>query len=276
MTITTIVINLDRDVARMEHMRTQLNRLSMPFERFAAVNGPAPPEEVKHYFSDPSAFLSPGEIGCYASHLILCDRIARGLLLAPVLVLEDDVELSANLPFLLRRLVAELPAGWDIVRLSRASKRAEMRVARLDPEHELVRFSHVPTSTGAYLISRQGAEKFLAPRARRLPIDQDLRRVWAWRLNMFGVSPAPVRADVLEQSSINLNGVARASQIARREASMRRQRFFESANRGWRGVQDFGARRWFMAEVLNLAARLAPRGARQAFLAWTRTQLAEE
>ncbi|PZO52424.1 MAG: hypothetical protein DCF16_09315 [Alphaproteobacteria bacterium] len=275
MTITTIVINLDRDVARMEHMRTQLDRLSMPFERLGAVNGAVLPEEVKHYFTDPGAFLSPGEIGCYASHLILCDRIARGLLQAPVLVLEDDVELSANLPFLLRRLIAELPSDWDIVRLSRASKRAEMRVARLDPEHELVRFSHVPTSTGAYLISRQGAEKFLAPRTRRLPVDQDLRRVWAWRLNMFGVSPAPVRADVLEQSSINLSGVARASQIARREATMRRQRFFESANRGWRGMQDFGARRWFMAEVLNLAARLAPRRARQAFLAWTRTQLAE-
>ncbi|MBX9747780.1 MAG: glycosyltransferase family 25 protein [Hyphomonadaceae bacterium] len=274
MQITTIVINLDRDATRMAHMRRQLDGLGMLFSRFAAIDGAAMPKDLQLYFASPSAFLSPGEIGCYASHLILCDRIVRGEIEAPVLVLEDDVELSAKLPFLLRRLIAELPADWDMVRLSRPSKRAEMRVARLDAVHDLVRYTHVPTSTGAYLISRQGAEKFLAPRTRTLPIDQDLRRVWAWRLNMFGVTPTPVRADVLEQSSINLSGVAHASAIARRHASMRRQRLLESASRVRRGVRDFGARRWFMAEVLNLAARLTPRRSRQALLAWTRAQLA--
>src|SRR5262249_11433051 len=43
-----------------------------------------------------------------------------------------------------------------------------------------------------YLISRRGAQKFLAPRPRYWPIDTDIRRPWHFGLNVFGVCPSLV------------------------------------------------------------------------------------
>lgn len=266
-----VVINLDRDVERLAHMREQLDGLGLPFERFSALGGQALPAWLRGYFVG-CATLSPGEIGCYASHLSICRRIVAGDIASPVLVLEDDVGLPADLPAVLSALVRTLPARWDIVRLSYPTKRMTRPIAALGAHHELVRYSHVPTSTGAYLINASGARKFLAPRARRIPIDHDLRRVWAWNLATFGVAPPPVKADVFGSSSIDdISPGARANRL--RSAAFRRQRAHERIARFKQGVRDFGFGRWVAIEAANLAGALAPRNLRGAFYNWARARV---
>jgi glycosyl transferase family 25 len=254
-----IVINLDRDVDRLEHMRGALSRVGLSFVRFAAIDGADVPVRLRSYFDGRS--LTRGEIGCYASHL-------HGHLPSPLLVLEDDVELSPALPALLRHLLAALPEGWDIVRLSYPTKRATLRVAQLLWSFELVRYSHVPTSTGAYLLSRSGARKFLARRTRALPVDQDLRRVWTWGLDTYGVSPPPVKNDCLATSTIDTftPGVRACPARSRR---MRIKRWLETPHRHARGVADFGLWRWLVVEAVNLVARLTPRRERRRLFAWS-------
>lgn len=260
-----VVINLERDVARLEHMRRQLGAVGLPFARFPAIEGRCVPEELRDYFDLCGPSLTAGEIGCYASHLALCDLVANGRVAAPLLVLEDDVEVGPELPILLRRLITALPDGWDIVRLSYPTKRAKVRVAQLMSEFELVRYSHVPTSTGAYLLSRSGARKFLARRKRALPIDHDLRRVWAWRLDTYGVSPPPVRNDCVAGSSIDAMG---ARDDKGRSARRDRKRLLETPLRHARGMADFGHAQWLAIETVNLVGRLMPRPERRKLFAW--------
>jgi glycosyl transferase family 25 len=265
-----VVINLDRDFARLAHMRTQLDRLGLTFERFAALQGEALPARLRGYFSGCTS-LSPGEIGCYASHLAIWRRIAEGDIAAPVLVLEDDVGLPDNLPFVLSALAGALPARWDIVRLSNPTKRMTRTVAALGG-YELVRYSHVPTSTGAYLINASGARKLLASRGRRVPLDHDLRRVWAWNLGTFGIAPAPIKADVLGASSIDeITPGVRACPM--RSIAIRRQRRFERIARFRQGVHDFGLGRWMVVEATNMAAAVTPRRARSALFNWARARV---
>lgn len=261
-----VVINLDRDADRLAYMRAQLARLAAPFERFAAIDGAELPAPMRSYFT-PGAPLSRGEIGCYASHLAICQRIVARRVRAPVLVLEDDVALPSDLTELLTSLAAALPPRWDIVRLSYPTKRITRAVAPLAGGRELVRYSRVPTSTGAYLISRSGAEKFLAPRPRTLPIDHDLRRVWAWDLATYGVAPTPIRANAFGGSTID--AMAPRPRARRRSADER-----ETLARFRRGVQDFGLAGWIAAEAINTAGMLAPRDARPALFAWARARIA--
>jgi glycosyl transferase, family 25 len=233
---SVIVINLDRDKARLQHMSAQLRNAGLTFRRFSAVDGANLPS-------------------------------------APTLVLEDDVSLPANLRDVLRRLLATLPAGWDIVRLSYPSKRAAIRIEPLENGFELVRYSQVPLSTGAYLLSRSGAIKMLARRSRSLPIDHDLRRVWAWNLNTYGVSPPPVVNDTLGTSSIDAMAPGARAE-AWRTNRIKRNRLFESVDRLRYGVNDFGAWRWFAMEALNVVGRALPRPRRAAVFAWGRQALA--
>jgi glycosyl transferase family 25 len=232
------------------------------------------PEELRSYFVASGQALSPGEIGCYASHLAVCRKIADGALASPTLILEDDVQLDANFGSLLVRLVQALPADWDIVRMSYPTKRATLHVAPILGAFELVRYSHVPTSTGAYLLSRAGALKFLDARARDLPVDHDLRRVWAWNLRTYGVSPPPVRPNALGPSSIDAMAPGARSSPQRR-ARFRRRRLLEAAPRFRRGVAEFGALRWCAVETLNLIARALPRRDRAALFAWASNALAQ-
>ena len=156
------VINLDRDRDRLARMVVEAERVGILFERFAAVDGNhLEPDLRTQFFScygphEPA--LTAGEIGCYASHL----RIHR--LLAEfgqyALVLEDDVRLADDIGDVVRVAIERAP-DWDIIRMSNATKSVVLPVLPLGGGRELVRYWTVPNGTGAYLISRSGAIKFV-------------------------------------------------------------------------------------------------------------------
>ncbi|MBX3431090.1 MAG: glycosyltransferase family 25 protein [Hyphomonadaceae bacterium] len=267
MTTGIVVINLDQDAQRMAHMRSELDRVGLPFLRFSALRGDALPAGLARYFPV-GIELTLGEIGCYASHLALMQRVIDGELPSPLLVLEDDVGLPNDLDEALQTLLAALPQQWDIVRLSYPTKLIAPTIAALGADRYLVRYSRVPTTTGAYLISASGARKFLAARPRSLPVDHDLRHVWNWDLNTFGVEPPLVAHDVLNSSSIDaLSSAARARGHRRRQGT---QSILRQAKRG---IRDFGLLRWLALGPLNLVARVTPRGVRRSFIRWANLRL---
>lgn len=270
---TVIVINLDRDVARMAHMRAELMRAGLNGERFAALRGDQLPPWIAPYFAGAPP-LSPGEIGCYASHLEIMRRIAAGEIAGPVLVLEDDVELARGFAAQIDEILRAAPKGWDLIRLSHATKRVMQTVSRLSNGRRLVRYSRVPTSTGGYLISVSGARKFLREQRRRLPVDQDLRRVWAWDLDTYGVEPPPIRRDIFDQSSIDDASPPSWRDSAVRLRMRREAMAREGMLRARRCLQEFGLRRWAMLMPLDLLVRAAPRGLRPVALRLTSDLLA--
>lgn len=277
--VHAVVINLDRDADRLAHMAREMAKVSLPFERFPAVKGAELPAWLAPYFPDHQAplerrALSAGEVGCYASHLAICRRMVDGSLPSPLLVVEDDIEFAPDFAAMLAALVQNLPADWDIIRLSNETKRSVMPIATLTGAYQLVRYSKVPPSTGASLISRAGAEKFLKQTPRTIPVDQDLRRVWAWDLNTYGVAPAPVRRDIFDVSSIDSMTDAGFRVKRWRIARLRRGRMWEALSRHLYGARTFGADRWIMAELINIAAALTPKTRRAAALARWSARLA--
>jgi hypothetical protein len=73
------------------------------YERFPALRGDAMPSDLARYFPVDVA-LSPGEIGRYASHLAILQRVARGDLASPPCASAEAFEVLAS------------RAGWRWVR----------------------------------------------------------------------------------------------------------------------------------------------------------------
>lgn len=191
--IPTFFINLDQHTDRRQFIESQLAAAGFHAERIAGIDGDKLPEFLSSYF--PRSSLSPGEIGCYASHLIVWQTIVtRGLPYA--LVLEDDVEVGADAAQLVADVIHTLSPGWDFVHLSekpRSRRFAARPLKSLPHNRKLVRYARVPDGTFAYLISHSGAQKLLSPVPRLVPIDTDIRRPWDWGLDLYGVTNSPFR-----------------------------------------------------------------------------------
>lgn len=189
------LINLDQDTERLSPMTQQLNRLHIAFERFPAIRGVDMPTWLRPYFLNADGSIASdlriGEVGCYASHLAIMLRVIQDG--QPALVLEDDIEIESDFTAVLSHLHL-LPPNWDIVRLSNHYNRGFLSISDLSGRYRVVKFCRVPASTGAYLISPRGANKFLAWKGlRTLPVDQDLRRTWDCNMTTYGIHPRPVR-----------------------------------------------------------------------------------
>jgi glycosyl transferase family 25 len=160
------LINLDKSEDRLAHMRTELDRAGVEFERIAAVDGAALPADTLAAFrqarsaSKPEGWL-PGEIGCFLSHREAWRRIAAadGAWAA---VLEDDVHVSPDLGPLLSSS-DWIPADADAVRLeaNRTMRLRRPRPIAAAPGRRL--FTAVSGSAGsaAYLLSRDAAQRLV-------------------------------------------------------------------------------------------------------------------
>lgn len=191
---TIFLINLDIAQERLAFMQEQARRAGINLERVPGVAGAAVAERWRDQFLLPDGCiaspLNAGEVGCYASHLLVCSHIVeRDLPLA--VVLEDDVEVPEDFGQFIDAVPDLLPPAWDIIKLNNHPSRAVYSLGRVGPRH-LVRFYRQPPMTGGYLISNAGARKLLVPRPRNKPIDMEMRQPWNMDLDMFGICPRAV------------------------------------------------------------------------------------
>jgi len=135
--------------------------------------------------------LTPGELGCFASHWALWrDFLANhdeDLLLA----LEDDLLLD---PVFFRQLegAALAMAGIDYLRLY-AKVPAGIRKEGPFLQRHVARFAGKAYGTQAYLLTRRGAARFRGSIRRvERPIDDEMDRFWAHGLPIRAVFPFPV------------------------------------------------------------------------------------
>ena len=198
-------INLDRDSDRRAFLEGQLDNAGITGIRISAVDGRALPDWAIPYF--PPSQLRPGEVGCYASHLLAFRQMVDDDL-EHALVLEDDSIFDAAAIDVAAETLEVLPPAWDFVHLAgrdRTRPFAYRPLCKVGKERTLVRYSRVPSSCGAYLISAGGARKLLREVTRTVPIDSDTRMPWRWGLDVYGVEPGPVLTRKFP-SSINAAG----------------------------------------------------------------------
>ncbi len=133
------VINLDRRPDRLASVDQQLKSLSLPYTRFPAIDGgnlrklsenktirkddigwhPRVAFELDdlHHRMKEENDNEWGRFGCWQSHLqvylTIVDRARTTGRDGPVLILEDDVLLDADLPFLVKQAMDTLPDDWE-------------------------------------------------------------------------------------------------------------------------------------------------------------------
>ena len=202
-----VYINLDEDEARRRGIESSFGAIGIVPERFAAVrwNRLSEPEQAALYSASLNArsYVRPlvaGEKGCYASHIGCWQRLLDSTASALV-VLEDDVLPQPGFAELVAA-VANLPSGWDMVKLIGRDRERPRERWPLAAGFELVSYRRVPSLTAGYVVSRSGAAKLLVSRRPfGRPIDVDLRQWWENRLRMRGVMPAAIALAPTEASS---------------------------------------------------------------------------
>lgn len=197
--IPVTVINLAGEAARWRAAAGALERVGIRAARLDAVDGsvlhPATRSALYDAAGNARAYHKPlcdGEIGCYASHLEAWRRlVASGR--GAAAILEDDVDVDPDLAAVLGA-IERLDVPWDMVKLvGRARERVRGRMP-LSRGRDLIDYRRVPSLTGAYAVTRQGALKLLARRRPfGRPVDVDLRHWWECDLRVLGLDPYPVR-----------------------------------------------------------------------------------
>jgi glycosyl transferase, family 25 len=190
-----LVINLDKDTARLAKIANQLEALGLAWTRIPAVHGARLTAEQRQRLVDVEGYgrrhgMTPnaGEIGCYLSHL----DAARALLASDAtqaLVLEDDVGLTPDVPAILDAL-AEKADRWDMVKLSAVHRGTPQPVVRLGERHHLTVMLSQCTAASAYVINRRAAHAYvdnLLPI--RLPFDHAFDRAWTLGIRVRRVDP---------------------------------------------------------------------------------------
>ena len=205
------VINLKDAQPRREHMERQLRAMGIKAEFVPAVDGAGLCASDRAAYDAARARRAYGaemidaELGCYLSHYRLLQRIVEANI-ALALVMEDDIEISADLPQIVRGL-ADVP-DWLVVRLE------SLRGGVLRPETvkamgrpiadlgsaTLYRLDTHTLGLGAYLIRKEGARRMLNyGRSIFMPIDHTMDRYWENGIVPYVVRPFPVRQmDVFE------------------------------------------------------------------------------
>ena len=144
------LINLDRDAARLAHMRDQLNGVA--FERISAVDGSNAPPTTKG--------LTRFELACLESHKAAWRQFLSGPE-AHACFLEDDLHIWPGFAALTASQ-SWIPRDAHSVKLDTYLQKVELgemrvavgarRIARLHSRHQ---------SSAAYILTREGAARYL-------------------------------------------------------------------------------------------------------------------
>jgi glycosyl transferase family 25 len=192
-----LVINLAASTERWRKVSSELSACGLAFERHEASDGRILPKEELARLApwDRSAFfkpLSPGEVGCFLSHVTAAERIVReGWPRA--LVLEDDFLLAEDFAGRLADLLAMPGPPVDLIKIE-GELRGGVPVAVTPGGQKLYRHRRPPSRTAAQLWSLEGARKFLdTAHPFRRPVDVHLKHWWEHGLEILHVRPPLVK-----------------------------------------------------------------------------------
>jgi glycosyl transferase family 25 len=143
--------------------------------------------------------LTPGELGCFASHAamwrVLLDSDADA-----IVVLEDDLLIDPGFFAELPRIVVAL-SGHPFVRLYAKAPTSARIIGRVANRH-VVRYRGVAIGNQGYILRRAAATRWAeAIRAAVRPIDDEMERYWAHGIANIGLHPFPI-IELIGPSSI--------------------------------------------------------------------------
>jgi glycosyl transferase family 25 len=191
------VISLDRSVARYEKIKPFLEKLSLPVEKINAVDGAKLPfkeiekkVDINSYINFMGKAPQRGTIGCSLSHIKTWEAfLASDFEYA--LIFEDDVTFNPSLVLNSIQDLITHSTMWDMVIFEIHHRGLPLMVEYLPHvNRELSVYLTSITHSGAYLINRATARKFLAKALPiKMPIDHYFTRSWELDVRILGIEP---------------------------------------------------------------------------------------
>lgn len=205
------VINLKSSPERRRAAAEQLQRVGLTPTFVDAVDGRRlPADEIARLVDAEGRLrrapkpLSAAEVGCYLSHWNVLERIlAEGL--PQALVMEDDLLAGDELPAVLDALATRTLPPYDMIKLgiSEPLTKDFTPILPLTETAALVRHHNVVNSNLAYVITAEGARRFMSyGRPIRYPVDVAMNRSWRHGLDILAVRPWPVLPNPAFNSTI--------------------------------------------------------------------------
>ena len=162
-----LLINLAKDVDRLQSSHRKFSDLGLSFERLDAVNGRAMSEKDYQDFvaarpRDSKFGWARGAVGCFLSHMNAWKICAEGDGNC-VAIFEDDLHISTDMPYFLND-ESWMPEGFDIIRMESPTNRVKLSKSPLHSVRGRGVFRVGSTSwcAGSYILSKQGAQKLLS------------------------------------------------------------------------------------------------------------------
>lgn len=189
------IINLERSADRRESARRQIASLGITASFSTGVDGAAIDAARYRAFLPPTNRfvrrpLTPGEVGCFASHYQLWQEcVAAG---RPMLILEDDFRLQSDVPAIID-LLPGLLKRHRYVRIAGLLPRSSRKIATLPGGRSVVLFDKGPQGTGGYALVPEAAAILLANASTwQEPVDNFVDSFWVHGLLPYGILPYPV------------------------------------------------------------------------------------
>lgn len=189
------IINLERSPDRRATALRQIAHLGLGASISPAVDGAtADLDRYRPFLPAPNRFLrqplSPGEIGCFASHHRLWQECVAAD--RPLLVLEDDFLLAPEARGVIDRL-PDIVRRFRYVRLAASLPRASRPVERLPDGRSVSLLAKGPHGTVAYALTPEAAALLLVHATTwREPVDHFVDSFWIHGLLPFCITPCPV------------------------------------------------------------------------------------
>jgi glycosyl transferase family 25 len=249
--LPVLLINLDGSEDRLRKATGQLEAAGLRFERLPAVDGrKLPAAELDRLAPwDRRAFfkpLSPGEIGCYLSHLAALERIVKeGWPRA--LVLEDDFVLEPGFRAALAEVLSRSAQADDMIKLEGLRSGGEV-VARLHSGRLLKRNRRPPTRNVAHIWSLEGARKVLrATGTLRRPFDVEIKHWWESGIEIAYASPPLIRDGDPDGTGSTIGARQPGGLAIRLRKIGYRWGFFFQSN--WHYLRRWGWRSWLRVSL---------------------------
>lgn len=163
------VINLESQSERLTQFDAHMSSNLIKYERFNAINGSkvVHDERLSEYCN---TFCTDGMKGCALSHRIIWEYMVEHDL-KNILIFEDDAMIDKNFDRDLQHIWNHLPRDYDIVYFGclfgcnddSTTNTLFKKVAGIDTEeiNEFIQTSNGSVGTHCYMISLEGAKKFI-------------------------------------------------------------------------------------------------------------------
>jgi len=223
--VKVLVLTLRQSVDRQARIKQALDQAGIGFEFFWGVDGRKDQHPLWDFYDERRRLrakgepLTPGQLGCFASHFNIwtrCDRENTNFI-----VLEDDVVFDeAGFKSFLDSL-QKLPTHIECLRLfeNKTRNHKYCELVKLGG-FRVLKYTKGPMSTMGYFLTPRAARKFLAStNPVFLPVDIHMDRYWINHVVCLGIQPAFIFHDHGFKSIIGYD-----KKVGRRPMSMRLRR----------------------------------------------------